>query len=471
MITNDVQYRTAKAQADRLASLLKDIRQRPLDAAEGELRRQLEIDAVEGQVDELGAQLREYDDLREGRAPVGVLSTVDDLPRLLVRARIAAGLSQRQLAGRLGLKEQQIQRYEATQYASASLSRLREVAGELDVQGQELPIAMPTSRAVAKRLSEMGLDSAFVRRRLAPAALRDGLGGASDAGSLINFASRVGRVFGWETGSLLSGEQLEPDRRVLASASFKLPKGSDKAKVEAYTVYAHYLALVTLHATQDLPKHGMPGDASAFRSSWQQLGSTGSFGDLLRFVWELGIPVLPLADAGAFHAAVWRVDAREVVVLKQGHRSASRWMFDLLHEIGHVIVDLGDRDGSIIDGDEASPDDSEQKANRFAGDVLLDGRAEAIVQLCVDEARGSVERLKSVVPRIAAAQRVDIGAVANYLAFRLSMQGINWWGAASNLQSTGPDPWETGRDALIERADLASLNPLDRDLLCQAMVA
>ena len=32
---------------------------------------------------------------------------------------------------RLGLKEQQIQRYEATDYASASLTRTREVAGAL----------------------------------------------------------------------------------------------------------------------------------------------------------------------------------------------------------------------------------------------------------------------------------------------------------------------------------------------------
>jgi transcriptional regulator with XRE-family HTH domain len=471
MITNDVQYRTAKAQADRLALLLEDVRQRPRDEEDSELRRQLEIDAVEGQIDELGGQLREYDDLREGRAPVGVLSTVDDLPRILVRARIAAGLSQRELAARLGLKEQQIQRYEATQYASASLSRLREVARELDLQGMALPDAMPTSKALAKRLSDMGLDSAFVRRRIAPAAFRDEVGGRNGVGSLIDFASRVGRVFGWETGALLSGERLEPDRSVLAIASFKLPKNADNEKVTAYAVYGHYLALVTLHATHDLPKREMPGDPSAFRSAWQATGSLSSFKDLLRFVWDLGIPVLPLTDAGAFHAAVWRVGGREVIVLKQGQRSASRWMFDLLHEIGHVLVDLREEDGSIIDGDEASGDDSEQLANRFAGDVLLDGRAEAIVQMCVDEAHGSVERLKRVVPRIAAAEKVDIGAVANYLAFRLSMQGINWWGAASNLQPTGADPWETSRDALIERADLASLNRLDRDLLCQALVA
>ena len=56
------------------------------------------------------------------------LTKLNDLPQALIRARIASGLSQRELAMRLGLKEQQIQRYEATKYASASLSRVIEVA-------------------------------------------------------------------------------------------------------------------------------------------------------------------------------------------------------------------------------------------------------------------------------------------------------------------------------------------------------
>lgn len=139
MITNDVQYRTAKAQADRLARLLDEVRERPLEEVNGDLWRQLEVAAVKGQLDELQVQLAEYDDLREGRAVVGELSSIDDLPRLLVRARIAAGLSQRELASSLGLKEQQIQRYEATQYASASLSRLRQVAAALGLKGAGLP--------------------------------------------------------------------------------------------------------------------------------------------------------------------------------------------------------------------------------------------------------------------------------------------------------------------------------------------
>lgn len=40
------------------------------------------------------------------------------------QGRIAAGLSQKELSERLGLKERQIQRYEATDYASANLTRV-----------------------------------------------------------------------------------------------------------------------------------------------------------------------------------------------------------------------------------------------------------------------------------------------------------------------------------------------------------
>ena len=59
------------------------------------------------------------------------LSGVAELPTVLIKARIAQGLSQKDLAERLGLQEQQIQRYEATEYASASLTRIKEVVSAL----------------------------------------------------------------------------------------------------------------------------------------------------------------------------------------------------------------------------------------------------------------------------------------------------------------------------------------------------
>jgi transcriptional regulator with XRE-family HTH domain len=469
VITNDVQYRTAKAHIDRLQTLVDDLAERPVADNEEQLRR-LEVAAVESQLTELRQQLTEYDELREGRVPIGELSSLDDLPNLLIRARIASGLSQRGLAERLGLKEQQIQRYESSAYATASLARLREVATAVGLERSALVEETIDGSAVLAQLDRLGLDRAFVRRRLAPAALREVPG--RDQGSLapvIDLASRLGRVYGLEGSALLAGESIDLDEHALA-ANFKLPKGTSRDRVAAYTVYAHYLALVTLQSTERIASPTLPVDAADFRRRWHMHTSGRAFSDLLSFVWSLGIVVLPLADAGGFHAAVWRAHGRHVVVLKQGMRLSSRWSFDLLHEIGHIVDGWDDDEAGVVDADDMGTDPIETTANQFAGQVLLDGRAEELVQECVHDAAGSVERLKRVVPQVAANAGVDAAALANYMAFRLSLQDINWWGTATNLQSSDRDPWETCRDALIANANLDVLNPLDRQLLNQALV-
>ena len=43
-------------------------------------------------------------------------------------------------------------------------------------------------------------------------------------------------------------------------------------------------------------------------------------------------------------------------------------------------------------------------------------------------------------PQVAAREHVPADALANYMAFRLSLQRINWWGAATNLQEAGRIP-------------------------------
>jgi transcriptional regulator with XRE-family HTH domain len=53
---------------------------------------------------------------------------IDKLPEMLIEERQRLGLTQRDVAEKLGMKEQQIQRYESTRYQSASLRRIREIA-------------------------------------------------------------------------------------------------------------------------------------------------------------------------------------------------------------------------------------------------------------------------------------------------------------------------------------------------------
>ena len=52
---------------------------------------------------------------------------------LLIKARIARGWTQRRLADELGVAEQQVQRYETTEYRSASLARICDVATALGI--------------------------------------------------------------------------------------------------------------------------------------------------------------------------------------------------------------------------------------------------------------------------------------------------------------------------------------------------
>ena len=53
-----------------------------------------------------------------------------------------------------------------------------------------------------------------------------------------------------------------------------------------------------------------------------------------------------------------------MIVLKQGARRSSRWAFDLLHEVGHIIEGLDGSDGGVIDADDMNGDPSEEAANR-----------------------------------------------------------------------------------------------------------
>lgn len=92
-----------------------------------EIAYQARRDGIESQLETLREEVSAFETLQNSDEQV-LPSELEALPERLVRARIAAGLTQAALAKRLGLKEQQIQRYETNHYASASLSRVIEIA-------------------------------------------------------------------------------------------------------------------------------------------------------------------------------------------------------------------------------------------------------------------------------------------------------------------------------------------------------
>jgi len=130
MIKNERQYRITKTQAEKFASALSDAQSKEYTDP---LLAELERNALKSQLDELSQQIDEYEELQAGTRSVIDVDSFAELPDALVKARIAAGLSQKNLADRLELKEQQIQRYEATDYRTASLARLQEIVQALGI--------------------------------------------------------------------------------------------------------------------------------------------------------------------------------------------------------------------------------------------------------------------------------------------------------------------------------------------------
>lgn len=129
MIKNERQYRITKAQAAKLAAALESFLSQPADGGKTHPRLvKAQADALRSQLESLRGELREYEGIKGGDIPPPDLSYIAAVPRDLIRARIAAGLSQKELAERLGMPEQQIQRYESVEYESVSFARIAEIA-------------------------------------------------------------------------------------------------------------------------------------------------------------------------------------------------------------------------------------------------------------------------------------------------------------------------------------------------------
>ncbi len=136
-IRNEWQYRHAKAQARKFAEVLVHFDERP-EAHPGVHPRLIRAqkETVASELELLREEIKKYEKLRRKKAVPPRLKFISELPDTLVKARIASGLTQAALAKKLGLKPQQIQRYEATNYAQASLARIQQIARAIEAASE-----------------------------------------------------------------------------------------------------------------------------------------------------------------------------------------------------------------------------------------------------------------------------------------------------------------------------------------------
>jgi Zn-dependent peptidase ImmA (M78 family) len=183
----------------------------------------------------------------------------------------------------------------------------------------------------------------------------------------------------------------------------------------------------------------------------------------------MGIPVIPLSDPVRFHGSSWRIHDRNVIVLKQSVRAESRWLFDLAHELHHT-GEKGASSFARIEADGTDPErrdsEDEKAANDFAGNALLGGKAEDLYSMALEMSRHSIPLLKRAVNTVSQANSVNVGILANYVAYRLNADAYaDWWGAAANLQPESEDAFTIAASVFRRRFDFSMLSEDDRRIV------
>jgi len=137
VIANERQYRISKAELRRFDEAIDARRDsQPSEGVHPRIHAAIGA-SLESEAEELRLQIRRYEDLRDGRVDHRELDGLQELPLALIEARIVAGLTQKDLAEKLGLKQQQIQHWEATLYSGVGLERLQGVVDALGMGMRE----------------------------------------------------------------------------------------------------------------------------------------------------------------------------------------------------------------------------------------------------------------------------------------------------------------------------------------------
>ncbi len=130
MIQNEHQYKISQGKIKEIEQFLEQLYKEKSSLHPRQFK--MRENGLQGILAEIQEEIKKYNALKEKPTVIEIKSFAE-IPVALIKARIASGMTQKDLADKLGMKEQQIQRYEANQYGSAGFHRLAEVAEALEV--------------------------------------------------------------------------------------------------------------------------------------------------------------------------------------------------------------------------------------------------------------------------------------------------------------------------------------------------
>ena len=146
MIKNDDQYKYSQEWARKFEDSKKMLEQ------DEELKKkdpegwQLSWDVKQVRWERLNSEIEEYERLtsHDRHQPILLkLEDIDDFAKILIKARMAAKLTQKELAALSGLTEEQIGRYEDNDYQDASFLDVLSVISALEIRVQQAEFLVP----------------------------------------------------------------------------------------------------------------------------------------------------------------------------------------------------------------------------------------------------------------------------------------------------------------------------------------
>ncbi len=128
MIKNEREYKNIRSDLAKFRTTLDYLAKARNKGEINSKKIKIQEEATKSMIKTLERELKDYEDLKLGKYKAN-LKLVDVLPVHLIQTRITLNWTQKDLAKRVGTSEQQIQRYEATDYESASLGTIRHISG------------------------------------------------------------------------------------------------------------------------------------------------------------------------------------------------------------------------------------------------------------------------------------------------------------------------------------------------------
>ena len=129
MIKSDAQRDRTIVQIEGFRQALSKIRQQTPAKRFAAIR-----GSYESMIRQLEDELREYDQLKAGELTLPEVERLDQIAPFIAKIRIARGVSQTELARRLGVSKQVISRYEESDYQTVAIARLQEILDAVGIK-------------------------------------------------------------------------------------------------------------------------------------------------------------------------------------------------------------------------------------------------------------------------------------------------------------------------------------------------